>query len=103
MSAASYVLTWLDNPDGGGTYIGQRDKIRAHDQTCPGLAHAWLPSKGGATCLGDLAPECDGGCGITFFWEGVVSEFEDCPESNHWYCPCCLAKVTACGCTGATL
>ncbi|MFJ2630888.1 hypothetical protein ACIO6U_02840 [Streptomyces sp. NPDC087422] len=41
---------------------------------------------------------CDG-CGIDFFWEGLRKAFEDCPESWHWYCACCLTKATNCPCT----
>jgi hypothetical protein len=96
MTAPDYVRAWLGNPDGGGRFTGQRDKIRAHDPTCPGLAHAWLPRKGGVSCPTDSMP-CQG-CGIEIYWDGLRTAFEDCPESNHWYCPCCLAKITACGC-----
>jgi hypothetical protein len=97
----AYVLAWLDNPDGGGRFTNQRDAIRSHNQTCPGLNHAWLPHKGGVSCPGDFM-SCSG-CDIEFFWEGLIAAFDDCPESNHWYCACCLAKTTTCGCTsGAT-
>jgi hypothetical protein len=41
--------------------------------------------------------ECET-CRITFFWEGLRAAFEDCPNSWHWYCVCCLAKATACPC-----
>ncbi|MFJ8727727.1 hypothetical protein [Streptomyces sp. NPDC093269] len=87
---------WLEDPDGGGSFTRQRNAILAHDQTCEGLADVWLPRKGGRSAIGDLM-ECHG-CGITFFWEGLRVAFEDCPESNHWYCPCCFAKTTACSC-----
>jgi hypothetical protein len=92
----TYVSRWLDNPDGGGRFTGQRDLIRAHDQTCPALKYAWLPRKGGVSCLSDFMG-CDG-CDISFFWDGLHMAFEDCPESNHWYCPCCLAKAEKCPC-----
>jgi hypothetical protein len=92
-----YVLRWLDDPDGGGVFTSQRDAIRAHDQTCPSLAHPWLPRRKGVSCLSDMM-ECQE-CGVTFFWEGLRVAFEDCRWSNHWYCVCCLAKVTGCGCS----
>lgn len=91
-----YVLRWLDNPDGGGVSTGQRDAIRAHDQMCPSLAHAWLPRRGGVSCPSDLM-ECQS-CEITFFWEGLRVAFEDCPWSNHWYCVCCRDRTNSCGC-----
>lgn len=94
----AYMQQWLDNPDGGGRFPVQRDAIRAHDQTCTSLNSAWLPRAGGHSCLSDLT-ECDGDCGITFFNEGLVPGFEDCPDVWHWYCRCCLAKATTCSCT----
>jgi hypothetical protein len=93
---SAYAQKWLDDPDGGGCFSYQRDAIRAHEPSCEGLADVWLPRKGGYSSLGDLM-ECDG-CRITFFWDGLRVAFEDCPESNHWYCPCCLAKTTTCPC-----
>lgn len=89
---------WLTHPDGGGYFTRQRDAIHAPDPTCPALKHAWLPRKGGVSCPGDLVV-CDGGCGVTFFWEGMWAAFDDCPESDHYYCACCLSKADHCPCT----
>lgn len=88
---------WLDNPNGGGAFTGQADAIRAHSSTCSSLRDAWLPRRGGRTAFGDIA-ECQR-CEITFFWEGLRTAFDECPYSNHWYCVCCRAAITTCGCT----
>jgi hypothetical protein len=92
-----YVTSWIDNPDGGGRFTSQRDAIRAHNPACASLAHVWLPRRGGVSCPSDLS-DCDGGCGVTFYNEAFTIAFEDCPESEHWYCACCLTKATTCPC-----
>lgn len=93
---SDYLGRWLEDPDGGGRFVRQRDAILAHGLECPGLKHAWLPRKGGVTCLTDIA-DCHG-CGVTLFWEGVAEyETEACEFSEHAYCACCVTKD--CGCT----
>lgn len=87
---------WLDSHDGGSIFTTARDLIRAHPEDCPSLDHAWLPRKGGFSCITDSYP-CDG-CGVTFFWEGLNVVHEACPYTNHWVCTCCI-PVFACGCT----
>lgn len=91
---------WLTDPDGGGRFTRQRDAILAHDPACSGLKDVWLPRKGGVSCPSDLT-DCHGGCGVTFFNEGTVIAFEDCPESWHYYCACCLARTEQCPCATA--
>lgn len=98
MTLTPTVQRWTENPDGGGRFTGQRDAVRAHDQTCASLAEIWTPRKGGVTCLTDIQ-DCDGDCNTTFFVEGVLSAFEDCPNVWHYFCACCLAKATACPCS----
>jgi hypothetical protein len=93
---SGYLARWLDDPDGGGYFAGTRNQIRDHDQGCTSLTHAWLPRRGGYSCLSD-SMTCDG-CGVAFFWEGLDVAFEDCPQSNHWLCACCLTGATTCGC-----
>lgn len=90
---------WINNPNGGSVFVEQREAIKDHDPKCHSLQHAWHPRIGGVTCVSDLAPDCDGGCGLMFFWEGAVEKFEDCENSGHWYCGCCAAKATHCPCT----
>lgn len=97
MILSAYAQRWLDDPDGGLRYTGQGQAIRAHDQSCVSLGEAWLPRKGGVSCPSDLT-ECEGGCGVTFFWEGMHPVFEACPFSEHWYCACCATKATVCSC-----
>ncbi|MER6488772.1 hypothetical protein ABT264_35150 [Streptomyces virginiae] len=96
MTLLAYITRWLDDPDGGGSWTDIRDEIRDHDQTCDSLNHAWLPRRGGVSCLSDWM-SCDR-CGVTFGWDGLNTVFEDCPESRHWLCNCCTAKATTCGC-----
>jgi hypothetical protein len=93
-----YLNRWIADPDGGGAFTGQRDLILAHDPACPSLEHAWMPRRRGVTALGDIMG-CDT-CDITFFWEGVVGLFDDCPDSFWYFCRCCAKRVTACPCGG---
>lgn len=94
----TYLETWTKNPDGGGMFTGQRDLILAHDQECPSLRYAWLPRRGGVTCLSDFMG-CES-CDISFCWEGITGLFDDCPDSFWYFCHCCAAKVTQCPCGG---
>lgn len=98
MAQDSYLASWLGNPDGGGVFTGQRDLILKHDQGCESLRHAWLPRRKGVSCPSDLM-ECET-CNITFFWEGLVGLFDDCPESFWYFCRCCAGKITSCPCGG---
>lgn len=92
----TWVEKWLEDPDGGGIFPPQRDSILAHDQECTSLNHAWLPRRKGVSCPSDLM-ECDT-CGITFFWEGIVGFFDDCPDSEYFFCQCCSEKIAVCPC-----
>lgn len=98
---SEYLLRWTQDPDGGGCFTRQRDLILSHSIACASLGHAWLPRKGGVTGLGDLTG-CDT-CDITFFWEGIVGLFDDCPESFWYFCHCCAKKATSCPCGGDCL
>lgn len=89
---------WIKDPDGGGAFSYQRDLIVEHDQTCPSLAHVWLPRRKSVSCFSDWM-SCDV-CEITFGWEGIVSFFDDCPDSAYFFCRCCAEKVTRCPCGG---
>jgi hypothetical protein len=88
---------WTQDPNGGGRFPGLRDAVLAHDQTCTSLNEIWTPHKGGVTGFGDTR-DCDGDCNVTFYVEGTITAFEDCPNSWHYYCACCLAKATKCPC-----
>jgi len=90
-----YLQRWLEDPDGGRRFEPQRDKILAHGLDCPGLAHVWVPRKGGVTCLSDVV-DCDG-CGVTFFWEAMYAPEKECAFTDHSYCACCLTEE--CDCT----
>lgn len=90
-----YLQRWLADPDGGGRFTSQRDRITTHRQDCDSLTHAWLPRKGGVSCISDSAT-CQG-CGIDFFWEGLYAPERDCAYTNHFYCKCCLTEE--CDCT----
>lgn len=92
-----YVRHWIADPDGGGMFTGQRNLIQAHDTQCPSLKDAWLPRRKGVTALGDTMG-CDV-CDITFFWEGLVALFDDCPDSHWYFCRCCAEKVADCPCS----
>ena len=94
MTLSAYVVRWLDDPDGGGTFTRQRDLIRAHPPECSSLAHPWLPRKGGVSCITDTI-SCQG-CGTDFFWEGMHAPERDCPYSDHFYCQCCLTEECEC-------
>lgn len=89
-----YLVQWLADPDGGGRFSRQRDLIAGHPASCTSLIQAWLPRRDGVSCPSDLM-ECDN-CGITFFWEGLRTVFEDCPESHHWLCECCAPATCSC-------
>lgn len=91
------IREWTLAPDGGVAFWDQANAIRRHDQSCGSLPHVWLPRLGSVTGLGDVI-ECQGGCEITFFWDGLVIARYDCPESDHWYCRCCRDKTDRCGC-----
>jgi hypothetical protein len=95
---SEYALSWTRDPDGGGCFTGQRNLILAHDQGCTSLRYAWLPRRKGASCPSDFT-ECET-CGITFFWEGIVGLFDDCPESFWYFCRCCAGKAASCPCGG---
>lgn len=101
MTLTDYGRRWLNNPDGGGRFPGQRDAVLAHDQTCASLQEIWTPRKGGVTALGDIQ-DCDGDCNVTFYIEGMHAAFDDCPYSWHYYCACCRAKATRCPCAEDT-
>lgn len=98
MTASAWRERWLSDPDGGGCFTGQRDLILAHDQSCPSLNEVWLPRRKGVSCPSDLM-ECET-CGITFFWEGIVGLFDDCPDSFWYFCRCCAEKAASCPCGG---
>ncbi len=86
------LQNYLDNPLG---FSSTQEDIRSHDPECKSLKYVWMPRTGGVTALGDIA-DCQR-CEVTFYWEGLHSgDFDDCPRSNHWYCACCLPKVTVC-------
>jgi hypothetical protein len=89
------IQRWMDNPDGGGSFLRQRDAIAKHDQECESLKWAWLPRKTGSVCPSDLS-YCDAECGITFFNEGVFGQVGDCKEC--WFCECCAKNITVCPC-----
>jgi hypothetical protein len=91
-----YLLQWMDHPGGGRYFPNLREQIRSHGDECASLVYAWLPRKGGYSCLSD-SMTCDG-CDIAFFWEGLYQAFENCPKSNHYYCACCLASTKVCSC-----
>lgn len=98
MPLDTYVERWTQNPDGGGCFTGQRDLILKHDQECPSLTNAWLPRRKGVSCPSDMM-DCET-CEITFFWEGLTSLFDDCPESFWYFCRCCAERVARCPCGG---
>ena len=98
MPLNTYVLRWMDDPDGGGAFTGQRDLIHAHDQECPSLREAWLPRRKGVSCPSDMM-ECET-CDIRFFWEGLVGLYDNCPESHWYFCQCCSERITCCPCGG---
>lgn len=95
---STYRQQWLASPDGGETFSNIRDSILSHDQSCSSLEHAWLPRRKGTTSLGDIMG-CEI-CDLTFFWEGVVGLFDDCPESFWYFCSCCADKIVDCPCGG---
>jgi hypothetical protein len=88
------LARWLDDPDGGGTFVRQAELIRKHDPGCPSLEHVWLPRKGGYSCLTD-SMECDV-CNVTFFWAALLIDNDRCPYSTHFVCSCCV--LDNCGC-----
>jgi hypothetical protein len=90
-----YIQKWIDNPDGGGRFLKQRDAIVKHDPECASLEHAWLPRKGGVACPSDLS-YCDAECGVTFFNEGVYVQIESC--EGCWFCVCCAKDLKICPC-----
>jgi hypothetical protein len=62
----------------------------AHNKTCQSLRHFWLGRRGGRSCPSDLT-DC-GGCGATFFNEGVTDVNWDStdPDAEPDYrCECC--------------
>jgi len=89
-----YLQRWLDDPEGGGCFARQSRLIREHNPDCPSLDHAWMPRRGGYSCLTD-SMECEV-CGITFFWDGLLTIHEDCPYSHHWVCRCCTLATCRC-------
>lgn len=96
-AALSTIKGWAANPDGGGHNPGLMKEILAHDPACTSLRDIWMPRRTGKSCPSDLTT-CHGPCGLTFYNEGLGMKFEDCPESWHYYCTCCAAKVSTCGC-----
>ena len=91
-------MDWVSDPLGGGVFTRQRDLILAHPPSCPSLLHAWQPRKGGVTCVSDLM-DCHS-CSVTFFWDGITTLFEDCPDSWWYFCRCRADRALACPCGG---
>lgn len=98
MAETSYLDRWLADPDGGGCFTPQRDRILAHDRNCASLWYAWLPRRKGVSCPSDFT-ECET-CEVSFFWEGITGLFDDCPESFWYFCRCCSERITSCPCGG---
>lgn len=88
-----YVQRWLNDPDGGaGAFKGTGDEVRKHDPTCKSLQGVWMPRKGGRSCPSDWT-WCQG-CDVSFLNEDIRYLFEECQNSNHYYCECCSRTAT---------
>lgn len=89
MTLDTYTRSWMENPDGGGLFTGQRDLISVHDHTCASLHQVWLPRRQGTSCPSDL-DDCED-CRLTFYNEGVGMYDTD----TGWdvlLCQCCARK-----------
>lgn len=82
---------WAAHPDGGENYSFVRDSIIGHDPECDSIGYAWLPKRGGRTCLSDIR-DC-AYCDLTFSVDGLVTV--GCSDGWHWACKCCKTKAEA--------